>query len=164
MTTRIFIHGLESSNQGTKSVFFRERYPDMVIPHFTGPLTERMDALNRVLSGRTGIRIVGSSFGGLMGAIYAMENEIRMDRLVLLAPAVNYLESSGYAIRPVEIPVTLYHGIHDEVIPLKEVRNVAERLFPNLDFHAVGDDHVLHKTFRTIDWDTLLNGPNNAID
>jgi hypothetical protein len=80
-----------------------------------------------------------------------------VERLVLLAPAVNYLESSGYAVRTVEIPVTLYQGIHDEVIPLKEVQEVAERLFRNLVFHAVEDDHVLHKTFRTIDWDALLS-------
>ena len=28
MMTKIFIHGLESSNQGTKSLFFRKKYPD----------------------------------------------------------------------------------------------------------------------------------------
>ena len=29
--TRVFIHGLESSSRGTKGVFFRDRYPDMII-------------------------------------------------------------------------------------------------------------------------------------
>ena len=45
MIHRIFIHGLESSNKGTKAVFFREKYPDMIIPTFTGNLPERMEKL-----------------------------------------------------------------------------------------------------------------------
>ncbi len=43
---KIFIHGWESSNQGTKSIFFRERYPDMIIPNFTGNLEQRMEKLD----------------------------------------------------------------------------------------------------------------------
>ncbi|MBW2205163.1 MAG: hypothetical protein JRF52_14135 [Deltaproteobacteria bacterium] len=77
MTHRIFIHGLESSNKGTKAVFFREKYPHMIIPTFTGNLPERMEKLNRILSDKSDIRIVGSSFGGLMAALFAMER--RMD-------------------------------------------------------------------------------------
>ena len=63
MVTRIFLHGLESSNQGTKSVFFRENFPDIIIPHFTGDLQQRMARLNEVLSARSEIIMVGSSFG-----------------------------------------------------------------------------------------------------
>jgi len=88
MTAIIFIHGLESSNQGTKSVFFRERFPDMMLPNFTGSLDVRMQKLDRLLKGKTDIRMVGSSFGGLMAAIFTMRNEFRVDRLVLLAPAL----------------------------------------------------------------------------
>ena len=71
MSVRIFIHGLESSNQGTKSIYFRERYPDMIIPHFTGDLKERLDKLGEILSGKSDIRLVGSSFGGLMASLFA---------------------------------------------------------------------------------------------
>jgi pimeloyl-ACP methyl ester carboxylesterase len=89
MIHRIFIHGLESSNQGTKAVFFRDKYPDMILPDFEGPLTERMEKLNRILSGKSEIRIVGSSFGGLMAALFAMENPSQVRRMILLAPATN---------------------------------------------------------------------------
>jgi hypothetical protein len=34
---------------------------------------------------------------------------------------------------------------------------VARQVFSNLTFHAVDDDHYLHKTFETIEWGTLLS-------
>jgi pimeloyl-ACP methyl ester carboxylesterase len=156
MTVRIFIHGLESSNQGTKSVFFRERYPDIIIPNFVGSLRERMAKLIAILSNSAEIRFVGSSFGGLMATVFAMENEHRVDRLILLAPAVNLLLFTHCQIRPISMPVWIYHRKNDGVIPLYAVEQMAQKNFRNLTFHKVDDDHFLHKTFKTIDWDTLL--------
>jgi pimeloyl-ACP methyl ester carboxylesterase len=157
LSFRIFLHGLESSNQGTKSVFFRERYPDMAIPHFTGPLNERMKSLNSVLFQKTGIILVGSSFGGLMAAIFAMENEERVERMILLAPAINLTEFADYRSKTLSVPVWIYHGTSDEVIPLKDVEKVAKGVFRHLSFNVVEDDHYLYKTFRTLDWDRLLS-------
>ena len=87
--TRVFIHGLESSSRGTKGVFFRDRYPDMIIEDFGGPLEDRMKQLNGLLAGRQDLCLVGSSFGGLMAAIYVCENEPRVRKVVLLAPALH---------------------------------------------------------------------------
>jgi pimeloyl-ACP methyl ester carboxylesterase len=156
VTTRIFIHGLESSSQGTKGVFFREKFPDMIIPDFKGGLPERMDKLKDILSGKSGIRLVGSSFGGLMGAIFSIENASLVDRLILLAPALNLMEFVDYCERRVSTPAWIYHGTSDEVIPLEVVKRVAKETFLNLSFNAVDDDHFLHKTFKTIHWDELL--------
>ena len=156
MGFRIFIHGLDSSNRGTKSVFFRDKYPDMEIPCFTGPLDERMKGLRSALSGRTGIMLVGSSFGGLMATLFAMENEERVDRMVLLAPAIHLLERDHPGSKTLAIPVRVYHGRQDQVIPLNEVQRAAETLFHRLSFHEVEDDHNLHKTFKSLDWDRLL--------
>ena len=156
MTVRIFIHGLESSNKGTKSIFFREKYPDMIIPYFTGDLEVRMEKLESVLSGKSGIRIVGSSFGGLMASIFAMENESRVEKLILLAPAINLLHFARHIGKQVSIPVWVFHGTNDQVIPLEEVEPVAMGTFTDLSFNAVDDDHFLHKTFKTIDWDGIL--------
>jgi pimeloyl-ACP methyl ester carboxylesterase len=95
MESRIFIHGLESSGQGTKGFFFKNRFPEMLTPDFTGDLAERMIRLDRILEGRSGIKIVGSSFGGLMASLYAMKHESRVNRLILLAPALNLIGFLG---------------------------------------------------------------------
>lgn len=156
MSFKIFIHGLESSNKGTKSVFFKQKFPDMIIPHFTGDLQERMAMLNEILEEQSGIKLVGSSFGGLMATIFAMENEPRVDKMILLAPAINLMESTHYLEKKISIPARIYHGKNDEVIPLQDVESVAKRAFLNLSFHSVDDDHFLHRTFKNIDWDRLL--------
>jgi pimeloyl-ACP methyl ester carboxylesterase len=156
MPARIFIHGLESSNKGTKSVFFHEKFPDMIIPHFTGDLKERMKKLEAVLSGKTNIQLVGSSFGGLMATLFAMENEARIEKVILLAPAINLLKDFTRKNRVIPVPAWVYHGKNDGVIPWSQVEKVAQEIFSNLSLHGVDDDHFLHKTFKTIDWDVLL--------
>lgn len=157
MPFRIFVHGLKSSNKGTKSVFFKQKYPDMAVPNFRGNLPERMGKLEEILSGKTGIRLVGSSFGGLMGTIFAMENEPKVEKLVLLAPAINLMEKIDQYQKEISVPVWIYHGRDDEVIPLNKVETVARNIFRNLSFQKVEDDHFLHRTFKTIDWDGLLS-------
>ncbi len=157
MSCRMFIHGLESSPQGTKAVFFRNRYPDMLTPHFTGPLRERMDRLNAMLAGKREITLVGSSFGGLMATLFALENEDRTKKLILLAPAINLVDLTAYSKGRLTLPVRIYHGRQDEVIALEEVERVAGNVFSDLRFHAVEDDHYLHKTFKAIPWDELLS-------
>jgi len=157
MACRMFIHGLESSNQGTKAVFFRETYPGMVTPLFTGPLPQRMDKLHSILSDQAGIILVGSSFGGLMATMFAMENEERVRRLILLAPAIHWMEFTSHRESRLALPVWIYHGRQDDVIAIKEVEKAAETLFADFRFNAVDDDHYLHKTFRKIPWDELLS-------
>jgi pimeloyl-ACP methyl ester carboxylesterase len=156
MLLRVFIHGLESNNQGTKAVYFRKNFPGMLTPNFPGSLEERMAKLRALLSEKSDILLVGSSFGGLMASIFAMQNEPRVKRLILLAPAINLVEFTPYRDRKVQIPVHLYHGRQDEVISLEGVQSVARQVFSDLTFHAVDDDHYLHKTFEKIEWDTLL--------
>jgi pimeloyl-ACP methyl ester carboxylesterase len=156
MSVKIFIHGLESSDQGTKSVYFRQRYPDMIIPHFTGDLKERLEKLGEALSGKSDIRLVGSSFGGLMASLFAMDNPHRVTRMTLLAPAINLKEFAPFAGKSISVPVWIFHGRDDPVIPLAEVEPIARKTFHNLSFQVVDDDHFLHKTFKTIDWESLL--------
>ena len=156
MALRMFIHGLESNNQGTKAIYFREKFPGMLTPNFPGPLVERMARLREILSGQNEILLVGSSFGGLMASIFAMENEPSVRRLILLAPAINLMEFTSYRQRKIVTPVHITHGRQDEVIPIIDVEEVAKQVFSNLTFNTVDDDHYLHKTFKTIDWDSLL--------
>ncbi len=155
-TIRVFIHGLESSSQGTKGVFFGKRYPDMIIEDYPGSLENRMTKLRGMLSDKKDIVLVGSSYGGLMAAMYACDNEHRIKRLILLAPAINLEEFKPYLNRKIELPVILYHGNRDDIVPLEPVREIALKNFQNLSHHIVDDDHPLSETFTSFDWDTLL--------
>ena len=154
--TRVFIHGLESSGRGTKGTFFSERYPDMIIEDYYGSFPQRMEKLEETLAGRNNLILVGSSFGGLMAAVYACLHEERVNKLVFLAPALHLEYFDPYREKKLQIPVTIYHGLQDEVVPLEDVRETAEKLYLNHIFHAVDDDHSLHKTFSSLDWDSLL--------
>jgi pimeloyl-ACP methyl ester carboxylesterase len=159
--TSVFIHGLDSSSRGTKGSFFRERYPGMLMEDYQGSLEERMAKLEKELSGKRDLILVGSSYGGLMAAIFACRNESRVRRLILLAPALVHADFSDCR-RPLQIPVILYHGRFDDVVPPGPARQIATRLFANLDHHIVEDDHNLHKIFPELDWDTLLEIPGQG--
>ena len=154
---KIFLHGLESSSKGTKASFLGERYPEMKIPDFTGTLSERMKFLYDILSGQNNIILVGSSFGGLMAAIFAMEYPDRVERIVLLAPALNFPEFVNYRIRQIDVPTWMFIGRADNVTPIEEVVPKARKIFVNLRYTEVDDDHSLARTFRSYNWEAMLS-------
>jgi len=84
--TRVFIHGLESSGSGTKGSFFSRKYKGMSTEDFKGSLEERMAKLENLLADKTDLILVGSSFGGLMAALYTCDHPDKVKKLVLLAP------------------------------------------------------------------------------
>lgn len=155
MATRIFLHGFESSGSGTKGTYFSTQYPDMLRPDFSGTLQERMDRLNHLISGCRNLIVVGSSYGGLMGAQLAIEYPIRVRRLVLLAPALNFPE---YRIpeQKVETETLVVVGKNDDVTPPDIVVPAATATFSNLQISVVDDDHLLHNTYQSLDWKSLL--------
>jgi pimeloyl-ACP methyl ester carboxylesterase len=159
----VFIHGLEGSSQGTKARFFKERFPHMLITDYRGPLEARMATLRNLLTGHPTAIIVGSSYGGLMGALYAFEQPKQIKKLILLAPALTFPEftplSDGRVPAYSPVPTIIFHGTQDDVIPIGPVRKIAEKVFPNLAFHVLRDDHLLSKTFHTIDWEQCLEQP-----
>ena len=153
--TLVFIHGLESTAQGAKGQYFRQTFPEMLIENYTGNFTQRMRQLNHVLSGKSNLIIVGSSYGGLMAAQYAIENEARVKKLLLLAPALNLLD-----LKPdnkiLQLPVIIYHGLNDNIVDPFIAKKIAVKLFRQLDHHFTDDDHSLHRTFPLLDWTNLL--------
>jgi pimeloyl-ACP methyl ester carboxylesterase len=153
---RVFIHGLESSSRGTKATFFKRRYADMIVEDFHGTLDQRMHKLSGLLSDDPALIMVGSSLGGLMAAIFALENPNRVKKLILLAPALTFPDFEPYLCHRIEIPVTVYHGKKDDVVPAAPTYEVAREIFGNLAFNEVDDDHMLSQTFKAIDWDDLL--------
>jgi pimeloyl-ACP methyl ester carboxylesterase len=160
---RAFIHGLDSSSRGTKGSYFRTRYPGMFIEDYSGPLEERMAQLEKDLSRAENWILVGSSYGGLMAALFACGNETRVRRLILLAPALGHADLTACFRQSLKIPVILYHGRFDVVVPPEPTRRIAERLFGNLDYHLVEDDHNLHRIFPTLDWEALLEIPEKNL-
>ena len=154
--TLVFIHGLESTAQGAKGQFFSQHFPQMIIEDYVGDFTTRMNKLNNVLAGKNNLIIVGSSYGGLMAVQYTMENESRVKKLVLLAPALNLSEFKSNYNNQLHIPVIVYHGISDDVVNPQIVKNIALKYFNNLEHHFVEDDHPLHKTFPVLDWEKIL--------
>ena len=153
----IFLHGLESSSQTYKARVMRNFLPELIVPDFTGSLWERMDVLYPILEDKKNWTIVGSSYGGLMAAIFICEHPDQVRKQVLLAPALMLPEFASYLDRtPVSVPTTIIHGTRDEVVPFEEVRNIAKKVFSRLTYHVVEDDHRLHATTDTLDWKTLL--------
>jgi pimeloyl-ACP methyl ester carboxylesterase len=155
--TLVFIHGLESSSRGTKGTFFRERYPDMIIEDYFGSFSQRMEKLEDLLAKKNNLILVGSSYGGLMAAVYACVHEEQVNKLILLAPALHLEPYEPFQNKPLHVPITIFHGLKDEVVPLEKVQTVARRLFINHEFNAVEDDHSLHDTFPILNWDKLLS-------
>jgi len=155
--TLVFIHGLESTSQGNKAQYFHKLYPQMIIEDYTGDFLNRMDKLTRILEGKEHLILVGSSFGGLMAARFALDNEARVEKLILLAPALNIEGFENAVNQKLQIPTVLYHGIKDDVVDPYLVKKIAEKTFSHLEHHFVDDDHPLSNVFPALDWPKLLS-------
>ena len=156
LTKLTFIHGLEGSSSGIKATLLRGLFPGILIRDFHGSLKERMTVLFELLGDEGGWTIIGSSFGGLMGALFACERPDQVKKLVLLAPALIWPDFASSPPAPVSVPTVVYHGLRDEIVPLEPVRQLAETVFQEVDFHAVDDDHGLYQTVHQLDWQDLL--------
>lgn len=153
---KIFIHGLLSSGQGFKARLLRDRLPDILTPDFPGDLDERMAKLEAVLGQGRDHVLIGSSFGGLMAALYACRHPSRVKKVILLAPALPFPAFAENPPEPCDVPVVIFHGRRDTVVPLEPTRALAEQVFRNLVFHEVDDDHMLHETVQRLDWAALV--------
>ena len=165
----IYLHGSESNSQSGKARLFREWFPGMLTPDFTGSFTERMAQLHKILSDKSDWTLIGSSYGGLMGTIFTLDHATQVRKLILLAPALT-LDPLASLSNPqpavshrrargtngVSVPTILIHGTLDTVVPLEPVRDIAQKLFTNLSVYIVEDDHRLHKSVNELDWKNIL--------
>lgn len=131
-TETIFLHGLDSSSQGTKGLFFTIHFPHIVRPDFSGDLDERLLHLEKICAEKNNLTFIGTSFGGLMATRFALKNRQRVARLILLAPALNY---EDYRVPEVmlTIPTFLIIGQHDTVTPADLVIPLAKKTFSKLE-------------------------------
>lgn len=155
----LLLHGLEGSSQGFKATFLRSLLPEIVTPDFEGSLEERMAQLDPIINDSSvPWVIIGSSFGGLMATLAAGQYPQRVRKLILLAPALTRPFLTESPPDPIAIPTVIYHGMHDTVVPLEPVQQIAEQIFTQVAFHVVDDDHALHQTVQTLDWLALVDG------
>jgi len=154
--TYVFIHGLESTSQGTKGQYFRRHFPEMIIEDYTGDFNTRMTKLNVLLSGKNNLILIGSSYGGLMASVFAAKNESLITKMILLAPALLLPEFSPYLHMVLNIPVIIYHGTQDIIVDPVVVKKIASSIYPALEHHMVVDDHPLTATFPLLDWNKIL--------
>ncbi len=154
----IYLHGLESTSQSGKARQFAQKFPGMLTPDFTGSFEERMNQLRPILTDKKDWTIIGSSFGGLMGAIFTLDHPTQVCKLIFLTPAL-MLEPfvSRPEILPVSVPTVLIHGTLDDVVRMNPVRELAKKAFSNITYYVIDDNHRLHKAFNELDWEEILS-------
>jgi pimeloyl-ACP methyl ester carboxylesterase len=103
----IYLHGFASSAHSTKGAFFAEKAaargvtlltPDFNLPDFsTLTITRMLDQTSAIIDSVSGpVVLIGSSLGGFVAVQSALRHPDRVERLVLLAPALDF---SGNRLR-----------------------------------------------------------------
>ena len=106
-----YLHGFASSPKSTKVGYFTERFrehridvrcPDFNQPDFTTmTLTRMLDQLGGELKGGSGAAtLIGSSLGGTLAILAAAKFAPRVERLVLMAPAVMFAKPGHHLLPP----------------------------------------------------------------
>jgi uncharacterized protein len=110
-----YLHGFASSPDSTKASYLAERFleqgvtlrcPDFNQPDFaTLTLTRMLDQLDRGMAaaGSAHATLIGSSLGGTLAILAASSFGARVDRLVLLAPAVMFAKEGHHVLPPERI-------------------------------------------------------------
>ena len=110
-----YLHGFASSPKSTKVGYFRERLAehgiDLRCPDFNQPdfstltMTRMLDQLGGELTAIGGppATLIGSSLGGTLAILAAEQFPQRVDRLVLMAPAVMFAKPGHHLLPPERI-------------------------------------------------------------
>jgi pimeloyl-ACP methyl ester carboxylesterase len=107
----VYLHGFASSARSTKAAWFGERLqghevafdcPDFNEPEFaTLTLTRMIDQLGAHLARLEGpVTLMGSSLGGTLAVLAAEPFKEKVDRIVLLAPAVMFAKAGHHLLPP----------------------------------------------------------------
>jgi len=106
-----YLHGFASSPGSTKVAYFTERFrehrievhtPDFNAPDFrTLTITRMLDQLGAALKKTPGpATLIGSSLGGTLAVLAAANDPARVERLVLMAPAVMFAKPGHHLLPP----------------------------------------------------------------
>jgi len=150
--SRVFyLHGFASSAKSTKAAYFAERLrehdirldcPDFNEPEFaTLTLTRMIDQLGSNLANGA-VTLIGSSLGGTLAILAAQKFASRIDRVVLLAPAVMFAKPGHHLLPPERIEEWKRRG----ALPFFHYAHGEERLL-NVSFH---EDSLRHDAFNAV--------------
>jgi uncharacterized protein len=110
-----YLHGFASSAQSTKARYFQERLSErgrtLECPDFNGPdframtMTRMLDQLEQAIgqSPDCPVALIGSSLGGTLAILAAERFGPRVDRVVLMAPAVMFAKPGHHLLPPERI-------------------------------------------------------------
>lgn len=167
MTPYIYLHGFASSPDSAKAVYLRQCFadlgislntPDLNQDHFSQlTLTRQIEQVETISISEPAI-LIGSSFGGLTSAWIAQRQILPVSRLVLLAPAFQFLahwlpklgpeklqqwQDSGY------LPVYHYRQKCDQPLSYNFVLDLEQYAdqdlqgeIPTLILHGRGDEVI----------------------
>jgi len=153
-----YLHGFASAAQSTKASYLGERLrrcglalhcPDFNQPDFAKlTLTRMLDQLDREMSahGPEPAVLIGSSLGGTLAILAAASFGRRIDRLVLLAPAVMFAKEGHHLLPPERIAEWRRLGR----LPFFHFGDNAERML-NFTFYE--------DSFRYNPFDTVFSQP-----
>lgn len=164
----IYLHGFASSPRSTKAQDLRDRFqalgielviPDLNQPNFTHlRLTRQLQQVAALLpTDATPVTLIGSSFGGLTAA-WAAQQHAQIQRLVLLAPAFQFLEHWLPRLGEEQVQrwqteqyLSVYHYGEGRSLPLSYdfIRDAAQyseaqlqRSMPTLVLHGQADEVI----------------------
>jgi pimeloyl-ACP methyl ester carboxylesterase len=153
VTSVFYLHGFASSPRSTKAGYFAERLrahgltlqtPDFNEPDFrTLTMTRMLESMDRAL-GRSPspATLIGSSLGGTLAVLAAARFDSRIDRLVLLAPAVMFAKPGHHLLPPDRVQEWRQRG----ALPFFHYAYDADRL---LDV-AFYEDSLAHDAFAAV--------------
>jgi len=139
--TLVFLHGLETGPHGSKYQALRELDADLLAPdcEHVMDLDARMAIVERDLADKTDLVLVGSSFGGLVAALFADRHPDRVRAYLLCAPALH--ENYADGISRVPERACILHGKADDVVPIAASRAFGKRF--GVPVIEVDDNHRL---------------------
>ena len=148
-----YLHGFASSAQSTKGRYFADRFrehgltlrcPDFNEPDFaTLTMTRMLRQLEHELQAAAPdpVTLIGSSLGGTLAILAAARFAARVDRLVLLAPAVMFAKPGHHLLPPERVDEWRRKG----ALPFFHYADNGERLL-NVAFY---EDSLQYDPFGT---------------
>ncbi len=102
----VYLHGFASSPQSTKAQFFARKFAEASVAFeapaldqgnfekltISGQMQVVESAVSRAAPSGEALVLMGSSLGGYLAALYAEQNPQRAARLILIAPAFQFVE------------------------------------------------------------------------